>query len=156
MRPSHHVLKVAISELLHTNASLVAIFRRPGAPQAWTRAFHVTSQPAHFLVLSPHGPPAYATTPAAAIALMSDRGRLALESIVMRQPGKPAFHWFGPGAGFVDSSEERHAAATAIQRAFLGAAAARCRRVRDFHAAYVSAASETLGAGRPARKFLRM
>lgn len=156
MRPSHQVLRLAISELLGSKASLVAIFRRPGSRQAWSRAFHVTSQATHFLVLSPHGPPAYATTPGAAIALMSDRGRLALESVVMRQPGKPAFHWFGPGAGVVDSSEERHAAATAIQRAFFRAAAARCRWLRDFHAAYVTAASETLGAGRPARKFLRM
>lgn len=148
MRPSHQILGMAINELLGSRASLIATFRRPGG-EGPARAFVVTAEGScGFTVRTRHAPPAHPTSPAAAIALMSRDGRLALEKATLCAPGQLPFPWFGPAAGFVDSSEPKHAAATTIQRAFIKAAAGRRRRVRDFQRAFVTAATETCGAGR--------
>ena len=150
MRPGYQVLQVAISELEGTHALLMAAFHRPGAPGC-VRYYFVSSGPHGLRVACARGV-VHLTSARAAIAHMSRDGRLALESVdLVVEPDRvlEPLPLFGPNAGVVDSAEEAHAAATTIQRAFLTFAASARRVRRAFMRAYATAATETLGAGRP-------
>ena len=150
MRPSHQVLATAIGQLEGSRAMLWVTFRRPGSSH-WSRSFLVSAGACHLTVLAQGPHEAHPTSTSAAIAYMSRDGCLALESVDIASPDRvlEPLPLFGPRAGVVDSAEEAHAAATTIQRAFFAASAARVRRVRAFTRAFATAATETLGAGRP-------